>query len=253
MRKRAGTGVTQVVPGARLMRLSDVLLGPPVSVPNGSEARWARTLDGRTWVWKGEVSTGFEALLAESVSWLLGQALGVRQPQVAVAQVGGEWSWLSEAVQPIKHWSADDRDFILNLDEVGRMLALDALVANGDRHAQNVLVELHPDPTSLRLWAIDAGNALVGQIDDYLALGLEPPDPRNHARGFPVDALRSGALAAAEVASRLDHAVLRRWVAEGCSLVAEPRIDDLTEAVYRRCQNAHPIILRYIEALEHPR
>lgn len=250
MKRRAGKQATPLVLGARIARLDNLILGAPVPVPNGSEARWARSLDGRTWVWKSEGMSGYQALLAEAVSWLLGRALGVRQPEVAVAQVDAEWSWLSEVVKPSKHWSAEDRDYIINLDETGRMLALDALVGNGDRHAQNVLVELHPDPTALRLWAIDAGNALVGQIDDYLALGLEPPDPHKHARGLPVEALRPGALAAAEVACHLDRATLRAWVAEGCAIAREPRIDDLTEALHRRCLKAHPLVLSYIEALE---
>ena len=114
--------------------LTGVLDGGLVPVDNGSEARWARDASGRQWVRKREADTGFQPLLAEAACYLLGLELQVRQPHAAVFHDGQEWSWMSERIRVAgEHWDPDMRDLIANLDEVGRMVTLDALTFNEDR------------------------------------------------------------------------------------------------------------------------
>ena len=202
------------LPGFRIPRIDGLMVGKKVPGKYGNEVQWARDAAGATWVMKQEA--GYQGLLAEIVSWLLGEHLQIRQPACALTCIDDEWSWLSAAIIPVTHWQPRYRDAILNRDELGRMLALDAIVCNEDRHPGNLLVELRPDENAVQVWAIDAGNAL----------------------------------AAAEQARHLSHEHLRGWVVEGCAVVREDRVDPLTEALFRRCQAAPDLTLRYIDLLE---
>lgn len=230
--------------------LTGVLDGDLVPVDNGSEARWARDASGRQWVRKREADTGFQPLLAEAACYLLGLELQVRQPPAAVFHDGQDWSWMSERIRVAgEHWHPDMRDLIANLDEVGRMITLDALTFNEDRHRRNILVEPVGDEAHLRLWAIDSGKAEIGWPGDFVARGLAAPSPHNHARGLPVDALRPAALAAAQVAVQVADDKLRLMVVEACGLAREPAIDALTATLIDRCRHAPSIVSGYLDAL----
>ncbi|MCB9528064.1 MAG: hypothetical protein H6701_06650 [Myxococcales bacterium] len=240
----------ELIPAQRLERLDGVTDGELVTIPNGSEARWARDTTGRLWVRKRESDTGFQPLLAEAMSHLLGRLLGVRQPMAAVYHDGTEWSWMSRAIRgALEHWSPSMRDRIANLDEVARMLVLDVLTLNEDRHQQNILVEAVEDEAHLRLWAIDSGNALIGYVDDYAERVDAPPDPRNHARGLPVRALVDHVRAAADEATHLDPHELEVIVAESCALVGEGTAHHLLESLTRRCRRASILATAYLDRL----
>lgn len=238
--------------GRQIEQLVGVVDAGLVPVRNGSEARWARDASGRTWVRKRESNTGVEGLLAEAVSYLLGKLLEVRQPMGAVFYDGTEWSWMSERVPAAgEHWDSDMRDYISNLDEVARMLVLDALTLNEDRHGQNILVQPVEDETHLRLWAIDSGNAHIGNPGDYIARQLDAPDPRNHARGLPIAAIAGSALTAAAAVSHLDVQLLRACVGEGVALAREPAEVGvaLASALIARCTVAPTIVGNYLDRL----
>ncbi len=231
----------------QIERVTGVINGALVPVENGSEARWARDASGRQWVRKREADTGFQPLLAEAASWLLGELLDVPQPRAAAFFDGEEWSWLSERiVGAAEHWEADMRDQVANLDGLGRVLTLDALVFNEDRHRRNLLVEPVAED-SLKVWAIDAGKAEIGWPEDFLARGLAPPSPHNHARGLPVDALRDPAMAAASVAALLPESGLVAIVAQACEIAREPSAPALAAALISRCRRAPEIVVRYLD------
>lgn len=228
--------------------LTAVTDGALVPIENGSEARWAIDSTGRQWVRKREADTGFQPLLAEAISYLLARRLGVRQPEGAVYADESGLSWMSERIVAAgEHWEPDMRDLIANPAELAAMFVLDALIVNEDRHRRNLLVQPVGDETRLRLWAIDSGNALIGQIDDFIARGVEPPNPSNHARGLPVGALRDAALAVAAVAHQLDESDVRAYVKEGCRLVKEARGLDLANALFARCREAPTIVTGYLD------
>lgn len=235
---------------ALIERLVGVVEGDPIPVPHGSDARWARDASGRQWACKREENTGFNGLLAEAASYLLGRDLEVRQPNAAVFHDGEQWFWLSERVAGAgEHWHEDMRDFIDNPDELGRMLALDALTANVDRHRRNILVEPMNDEAHLRLWAIDSGNAIIGQPADYIGLGLDVPAVTNHAHGLPIAAVRGAAMAGAQVALALPNIQIRAIVVEACGLAREPKVDALADALIKRCRHAPEIVSSYLDAL----
>jgi len=236
--------------GNLIERLGGVIDGPLVPVENGSEARWARDATGRQWVRKREADTGFQPLLAEAACFLLGEHLGVRQPRGAVFHDGSEWSWMSERIVAAgEHWEPDMRDLVANLDELGRMLALDAIVFNEDRHRRNLLVEPVGDEAHLVVWAIDAGKAEIGWPGDFVARGLASPSPHNHARGLPVGTLVEPALAAATLATTLAEDALRALVGEACALAREPAVVSVADALVARCRRAPEIVARYLDAL----
>jgi hypothetical protein len=222
----------------------------PVPVPNGSNAVYSKGTDGREWVRKPELTTGVEAILAESIGYLLGRHLGVPIPDAAVHVLPDGMAWLSERIPSVVHWDDSRRDRVINWDEMGSMATLDAIIFNEDRHGGNILLQPSPDDLHLKAWAIDVGDALVGQPSDFIAKKLVAPDPkRNHATGLPVDLLRDRAVAAAEVARSIDGTLLREWVHEGCDLAGESDRDSLVEALEARCQSAPAIVLRYLDLL----
>jgi hypothetical protein len=75
------------------------------------------------------------------------------------------------------------------------------------------------------------------------------PDPRNHARGLPIQALQRSALAAAQVAVGISEERLTSFVVEACALVEEPEVDALSGALVRRCRNAPALVLSYLQRL----
>lgn len=236
--------------GPRIPRLTSIVDGPFVPVENGCEATWALDDQGGRWVRKRESNTGCEPLLAEAIAWLLGRLLGVRQPDAAVFDEKGERSWMSGMVPSVGHWTRDMRDYVENLDEVAAMLVLDALVFEEDRHARNILVQPLGDEVHLRLWAIDSGNALVGHVSEFIARGLDAPSPHNHARGLPIDVLGETALVIAGRSCHLEERVIHLVSVEACSIAREPRIDDLSAALARRCRAAPEIVAEYLHRLE---
>jgi hypothetical protein len=234
----------------QIERLKGVVDGPVVPVENGSEARWARDATGRQWVRKRESYTGFQPLLAEAASYLLGEHLGVPQPQGAVFYDGAEWSWMSERIAAAgEHWEPDMRDLIANLDELGRVLTLDAIVFNEDRHRRNLLVEPVGDEAHLKVWAIDSGEAKIGWLGDFVRRGLAAPSPHIHAPGLPIQALAEPAMAAAFVAVALPEDALRSLVGEACVIAREPAASALADALLMRCRRAPEIVAGYLEAL----
>jgi hypothetical protein len=227
-------------------RLQGVVLHDRVPTNDGSTARWARDAKGRTWVAKRDI--GANEVLAEALAFALGEKLSVRQPQGAVFNHGGSPGWLSAAIPDAAPYDPDRRDHIANIDEVGHMLALDAIIFNEDRCQQNLLLTPEDDGRFI-VWAINAGSAQLGCPADIRGRGVEPPGVGNHARGLPWAVLHEPALGAAAVAASLPDEVLRQIVVEGCAQTSEPQVEALVDALTLRCRHAPAIVARYMENL----
>ncbi len=206
--------------------------------------------EGREWISKGGDSVGWNDIFAETVSWLLGRRLGVRTPDAAVhVDAAGRPFWLSRRVRFYKHWSAGNDERVVNLGELARMLVLDALVGEIDRHAGNLILEPTPDGKGLTAWAIDSGNALIGQPSDFEALGLDPPDPKNHAKGVPIDALAVAAQEAAIEAEALGDDEIKGFVYEAVTIASGPDGSNICEALRARCRGARLLVPAYLDLL----
>lgn len=232
-------------------RVGEVLDLNKVPVQNSSEAVYAVDSEGRRWVRKRVSEMGHEALLAEALGWLLSRQFSVPTPPAAVSGRGEGASWLSGALPLVKHWSEAERDRVRNIRAIGRVLTLDAVLLNGDRHAGNILLAPQRRGGGMTAWAIDFDHALVGWPGDYAAASVDAlPSLRNLARGLPVASMRPGARQAAREARLLDRAILAGYVAEACEIAEEPRKDALVSALQARLDRAIELTDRYLASIE---
>lgn len=231
-----------------LKRIGSIADGGPVLAPHSADATYARADDGTQWIRKREIDTGFQPLLAEAVSWLLAQELGMNIPEAAVYEgLEEDRSWLSQYVQAAKHWDPEQAAYVTNIEEFGAVLVLNVLVLNEDCHAGNILLQPDPDRLHLKLWPIDFGNALVGYISDYEERKDELPSVDNLCRGIPVELVEQRALELATDVSKFKESFICHVVSEGCQLVREPDSARISRVLVNRCQLAPIMIKRYLE------
>lgn len=221
-----------------------------IPVPHTNAAVYAVSEDGRRWVAKREEDMGFEALLAEALSWQLGRALGVFLPDAAFCENGR--TWLSALVPNVAHWDPRLAVRVSNPGQVGAMLVLDLWVHNEARHARNILSEALPDG-SVRVWTIDADEALVSHIDDFAMRVGDAPSVHNHARGLPVAACRSGASEALDAVGALAPSDLGYAVEAACTIAREPRHVELTSLLQRHGEALPGLVSGYLDAVENLR
>lgn len=232
-------------------RVSQIAVGRPVPVENSSSATYVKDTDGRTWIAKGGDDVGWNDIFAECVSWGIGRYVGANVPDGAVhVNAGGSVYWLSAEVPAYTHWDPTQASHFANPAAVGAMFALDAIVGEIDRHSENILLQPDPSATQLQCWAIDSGNALVGQPTDFIHLGLGAPDPhRNHARGLPVDALAPHAHAAASLAAAISEEDIAALVSDSAGLVREENWAPIAKHLWNRCASAVIIVNAYVSQL----
>lgn len=220
-----------------------------VRVEHGANADYVVDRQGREWVRKQELETGFQCLMAEAFGALFAAEMAIPVPDSAVQIHRNERAWLSGLLHDVTHWDPAKLPFIENLDSLGSMLALDALLLNEDRHRGNILLQSVADESEvLRIWSIDMGNALVGWPTDFLSSRDRIPDPSNLARGIPFARLVDPAMEAAHTA--ISRTTIREYSQESCDLVHETTVDEYTEVLYSRFRDAASIVSRYLATLK---
>lgn len=222
----------------------------PVPGSHGGDAHYVADKEGRRWVRKREVDTGFQPLLGEAAGWLIGRRLGVPIPDGAACDLpSAERAWLSAQIQPVVHWDPGQVSKIDNLADLGAMLTLDVVIHNADRHAGNIL--LQPlDYLHIRAWAIDAGHALIGHANDYEANRGTIPSVANLARGLPLDVLAEGAHEGARVAAELTEKELQGFVLEACEIAQDNANASRILGVLReRCAVAPKLVASYLDEI----
>lgn len=234
----------------RITRLAEVSFGAEVRVQNSSNAMYVRDIAGRQWIRREAALMGDNGVLAEALWWLLADYLNVPVPEAAFHCDSNNDGWLSRRIEAVTHWRPSLASYVVNLDGLGGILALDAVTGNPDRHHRNLLLEVLGE-SQVRAWAIDAANAAVGCANDLEALGLNPPAPHPDTRGIPVDLVAPGALEAALALSSAPDALLLEIVGEAGSLgrANAAEIARLLAAVRARCAVASSITKRYLSAL----
>lgn len=212
---------------------------PVASTAN--EVRFARDEDDMRWVAKLPC-LGDSEVIAEIVGWLLSRMVGG-----AVASACGVWSdaasqrWvLSRFVRDAEHWSPATAADTSNLEALGRVLAVDGVIGNGDRHARNIL------RANAQACAIDFGAAVVGHPRS-LAQGTwagGPPPRRlsSLAEGLCVAEVVVGLRAGIEALQEIDRWHLRH-VADCATAHLDAAVRDscrrqLEEVLEERCRLA---------------
>ena len=225
------------------------LLGAPSKVPHGTSAYYVVDLDGRPWVRKLVADIRPNGLLAEAVSYLLGHEIGVPVPRAATMGNGAEVAWLSELKQQARHWNPSKAYLVRDRKALGRVLALDAIIANEDRHEENLLLQA-TDGVELEVWAIDHADAGVAYPDEFAKRGLAPPQPSEVMRSLDLKIAAKPARDAARKASLISGTSLRRHAREACSLAGMSAKEDLLfDALDRRLKNAPQIVDQYLKAI----
>lgn len=222
----------------------------PVPVNHTNMAVYALGASGRAWVRKRQENMGCEEFLSETLAWLLAKALEVPVPESAIhTDDQGDPSWLSEWVPSVMHWDPAFINRITNVEGLGALVALDAIILNPDRHAGNILLQPESDGLGLRVWAIDHGAALIGYAKDIQGYRDAVTDPRNLARGLPVDLIEAFALEAGRRASELSATDVKAIVHGGCLQAKEPGAAAIAEVLVERCARAKRFVADYLEEI----
>lgn len=239
------------LPGFAFESYPGCTVGNPVGADGeySEDPHWAHTeRDGRQWVVKlGRDGPG-HGVAAEAFCWLAGQEIGVRLPNAAILE-GRSRGWLSGRIPLARNWAADDRDHVVNVGEVGAMLALDAVVANGDRHHRNVLVVHVPDDLHLQIWAIDHARADIVHVPRLVRLADGPPAAHPERPDLTVPRVRDATLAAAEKIEAVPEDAVQRWLQEAFLADGSPLPAALVELVVGRFNLAIRLAELYLSAL----
>lgn len=209
----------------KILRIAQLSFGPEVLVPNSSNATYVRDANGRTWIRREGALMGDNGILAEALWWLLASSFDIPTPQAAYHCDSNDDGWLSRRIEEVVHWRPSRASYLINVDGLGGVLALDAITGNGDRHPRNLLLETISE-SRMCAWAIDAANAAIGRVTP-------------------------GALATAHALTCASSAILSEVVDEACNLGRA----DLSErtrllaALRARCAVAPQITKGYLTKL----
>lgn len=216
---------------------------------------------GNAWFTKGLRGAD---LTAEWVGSSIALALKLPIPEFGVAETStppppkwaevphGYTRWLSRLVPFTAAWDNAALDRIVNLDDLGRVLAVDAVLHVPDRHDRNVLLVPGPSET-YQLMVIDFDASAIGDPETYwdLAEGSVIPDPnRLLVNGLLLrDPIVESALALAQQAT--EHvAAFDDVVDEGCALGGRSgQGETLKRALNLRLAGAVKLVERYLEAV----
>lgn len=212
-------------------------------------AQLARDADGLEWIAKTNHADLQGQVLAEAAAHHLGSFLGVPMPAGAIATFDGDTYWLSRFAPNASPWDATKADNVENMNELGRMLVLDYLIANSDRHKNNLLLTPTAGGTDWNALVVDQGSARIGNEHYYTNLGTRAQDVEVHVRGLIWDALEPVAIAAAQRAASLDLAIVTRLVAEPCEADGRGLERMVAENLFRRCQAAPDVVPALLQSL----
>ncbi len=207
-----------------------------------------RDASQRWWVLKPLPARG---ILAEAAGGLLGRLLGVKVPELAVLDDDERHGWLSAFVHDAHHWDRSRMGALANPEALGRMLALDAIIHNEDRNAENFIFEAQDEPESFLCWAIDMESALVGRPRTLASKGIMAPQPHALPPDFIlVEGMREAAREAAEVARGASDGAIREIVDIAMDTAGTLDREVLTEVLLARCRHAPRIVEDYLGRIE---
>jgi len=236
----------QLLPN-RIESVHSLTVSGPVPVENATGAEYTVDEQGRRWVSK--VPHERRELLAEALGWLLSGALEVPTPNSAIYVKDGTTSWLSEVIEPVVHWTPARAQYLVNPDDLGKIVAIDAIIGNFDRHDANLLLKPEDGPDRLSIFSIDLSWSWIGE-PAILKRGIEPPPIRSLVEGIPVDMIRDAAMACSSEALRVNKRALAEYAQEACRIANQPDVQSITNGLMFRCMNAPSIVKDYINLIE---
>lgn len=217
-----------------------------VPVPSTSVPVYAMG-DGEFWVAK---NGGSGEVLAEALGWLLAGRLRVpTAPRVAVYLEGGQVWWLSGLVEGVNEWKSSDAFAIVNADALGRMMLLDVVMLNTDRHSRNILII--NDGQGPRVVAIDMGGAEIAG-GAAAANPLTPLDISRLAPGVVRPVVERGMRGAIGHLSKIDDNALHQMcaVAVQAAGLHMAKADEIAEVLIARRDASTELTDRFLADLD---
>lgn len=240
------------LPGFQFAVFTDVVDAGPIGPPEAytEVPHWVRTVGppAAEWVLKLSSRGPGRSVAAEVFCWLVGRAIGVPLPDGALYAGREGAGWLSRRIPDARNWSPEDRDLVANVAGMGSMLALDAVIANGDRHVQNVLV-VEADAGERTLIAIDHGRAAIVHEARIMALVNGPPAVHPDRPDLTFRSLRPAALSAAAALQALPEEIVDGWLREAFHAEGALVPGALADLVLERFNVASATVERYLDAL----
>ena len=186
-----------------------------------------------------------DEMLAECLGWSLSRALGVPTPSCAVYLLGPRGSFLSEVITDVVHWDDTRPQAMRNPGDLGAILALDSIIANGDRNDGNLLFK--PNAEALDVYSIDLANAFIGSPTLFAELKADAPGVGTLVRGIPLALVSDGAMACALRAQALPESLIDRNVRSACRVSGYADLRVLSDTLKLRCANAPEIVSKYLK------
>lgn len=169
------------------VRVAEVLA--PVATPNRTSAMHVLDDEGRRWVRKRANQRRPRGVFAEALAWLIGREIAAPLPDGAVTNDG---EWLSLTLPGAVPLSREFAARVADVPSIARLLVLDVLCGNIDRHPGNVLLEPLHDGTQWRLWGIDFDRSALEAPNSLVGHELAIPRPPALACWWPRELLSSG-------------------------------------------------------------
>lgn len=216
-----------------------------VPVACSAEVRYAASAGGDRWVAK---RCGGSDVVAEACGWLLARALDVPVvARVAISSDGEDLWWLGALVANAGHFTELTAQQITNPEALGRVVVLDALLGNEDRHGGNLLVE-HTAGGS-RVLAIDFAGSWAGSPSTFVGRGEQSPSMARVAPGISRGLVTTSADDCAARAEALPSAVISGVAFEACRVARYGRAQDLEDALAFRFARARVILPSALSSL----
>jgi hypothetical protein len=216
-----------------------------VPVACSAEVRYAASASGERWVGK---RCGGSDVIAEACGWLLARELEVPVvTRVGVSAGDGDLWWLGALVDNAGHFTPSAAQQVTNPEALGRVLLLDALLGNEDRHGGNLLVAHGVDGS--RVIAIDFAGSWAGSPSTFVTRGEEAPSMTKVAPGITRGLVAASAEACAARAEALSTATLGAIAFEACRVARYGRAEDLDEALTFRFSRARVILSSVLSSL----
>lgn len=223
-----------------------------VPVENKSGALYVSTSDGRQWVRKGVVYDPFSTL-SEAIVWHLARVLRVPVPDGAILWDGRTPIWMSEFKVGANQWSPADASLLSDTEQMGRVIALDLLTCNEDRHTRNLL-STDRDEGGLDLWAIDHDAARCSSFhrwDDGTELRLPSvsAESQHVLKGVPRGYFDAACEQAAAEFEKAAHSVLLAALGRAYDDLDQEVPSAVEDVLCTRLSNLCEMMARYLEVL----
>jgi hypothetical protein len=253
----AGTGEQASLFASTIRRVRQCVdTGPVMSGKLSSNSARPAIGDGIRWIRKRAEEAGSEELVAEGIAWQCAHQLGARVPLGAYYLPSDdpedlERSWLSEVVPDVVSYDASRLESVINIEDLGPILVLDALLFIGDRVEKNLILQAYGDETKLRLWGMDFGASRVRSCSarDLDAVRDEvPPGLLRWPRAMR-ERLEPSAVQCADRIASWSERTVRSLIADPVAVGGRDIDSEFLRLLHERCSSVDALRSKYFDRI----